>query len=272
MKIVISSGHGLHVRGASDLIDEVTEARRIVPRVAKYLRMAGCEVVEFHENNARNQTDNVNAIIREHNSHQRDLDVSVHLNSVDGGTREAGIGVETLYLPVLFPTVDTKALASKISRAISNASGLILRRGDGTLGSHVGFLRLTTAPAVLIEVCFVNSRTDVRLYRQYFDDICRSIAEAIIGRKIKEDDDITIINELRQLPGLSTVTERDVAEALAFALRHPKPTGAAVADFQAAIDSGITDGSAPGGLAPRWVPAVMTYRAKRWWRRYKKGV
>jgi len=33
--IVISSGHGLHIPGARDLIDEVTEARRVTDRVAE---------------------------------------------------------------------------------------------------------------------------------------------------------------------------------------------------------------------------------------------
>ena len=36
--IVISSGHGLHVRGARDILDEVTEARRVTNRVGEILR------------------------------------------------------------------------------------------------------------------------------------------------------------------------------------------------------------------------------------------
>ena len=60
--ITISSGHGLHVRGASRFIDEVNEARRVVPRVAHFLRQAGMTVHEFHDNTSRNQRDNLNAI------------------------------------------------------------------------------------------------------------------------------------------------------------------------------------------------------------------
>ena len=41
MKIVISSGHGLKVRGASGIIDEVDEARRVVKQVVENLRLAG---------------------------------------------------------------------------------------------------------------------------------------------------------------------------------------------------------------------------------------
>ena len=41
MKIAISSGHGLHVRGARGLIDEVDEARHVTDRTAEILRSAG---------------------------------------------------------------------------------------------------------------------------------------------------------------------------------------------------------------------------------------
>ena len=41
MHIVISSGHGKHIRGASCYIDEVDEARRVVEAVARNLRALG---------------------------------------------------------------------------------------------------------------------------------------------------------------------------------------------------------------------------------------
>jgi len=181
MRVCISSAHGKNVSGAVGILNEVEESRRIVPEVVKYLKQAGAEVIEFHENNARDKNSNVNAIVAFHNSQQRDLDVSVHLNSVDGGIREAGIGVEVLYLT---GNTQTHKLASHVARAISNASGLILRRGDGTLVSNLGFMRLTNKPAILIEVCFVNSQTDAGLYRENFDSICRAIAKAITGQMI----------------------------------------------------------------------------------------
>ena len=44
MRVVISSGHSRFVRGAVGALDEVNEARRVVPRVAHYLRAAGAQV------------------------------------------------------------------------------------------------------------------------------------------------------------------------------------------------------------------------------------
>ena len=46
MKIVISSGHGKYVRGASGLIDEVDEARKVVTAVVHNLNLLGHGVVE----------------------------------------------------------------------------------------------------------------------------------------------------------------------------------------------------------------------------------
>jgi len=186
MKIVISSGHGKFVSGARDIIDEVTEARKVTDRVAELLREVGVSVDVFHDDVSRNQRDNVNTIVRYHNSRERDLDVSIHFNSVASGTRDAGIGVETLYSQ---GDLNGRELASRVSTAISRASGLILRRGDGTFPvTNIGFLNNTNKTGILIEVCFVNSRTDVRIYNEHFEDICIAIAEGLSGQTVSKED------------------------------------------------------------------------------------
>ena len=180
MKILISSGHGKFVAGASDIIDEVTEARKVTNRVAEILKKNGIEVSVFHDDTSKNHRDNINTIVSHHSGQVRELDVSVHFNAV-AGTREAGIGVETLYRK---GNKKMKQLASNISKAISNSSGLILRRVDGTFPvTNIGFLN-SLKNSVLLEICFVNSHTDVRLYRENFEAICQSIAESLIGRSI----------------------------------------------------------------------------------------
>ena len=183
MSITISSGHGLHIRGARDIIDEVDEARHVTNRVADILRNSGVPVSVFHDDVSRSVGNNIGAIVRHHNSQRRDLNCSIYFNSVSGGTREAGIGTETLYRA---GNAHTRDIASRVSKAISDASGLILRRGDGTMArTDLGFLNQTNAPAILLEICFVNSRTDVRLYREHFEEICRAIAAVISGQNIQ---------------------------------------------------------------------------------------
>lgn len=141
----------------------------------------------FHDDTTRPPRSTVDTINAFHNRLNRDLDVSVHFNAVAGGTRDAGIGVETLYRA---GNAAMRNLAGRVSQAISDASGLILRHTwrevAGTVPrSDLGFLTRTNINnAILLEVCFVNSRTDVQLYQQHFDAICHSIAEALIGRRI----------------------------------------------------------------------------------------
>ena len=178
-RIVISSGHGLLISGARDIIDEVTEARKVTNRVVEILRANTIPVTVFHDDVTRPGGSNVTNIIRNHNLHQRNLDVSVHFNAV-AGTREAGIGVETLYRT---GNANMRVIAGAVSKAIVDASGMILRHPRnavaGTVArNNLGFLNNLTN-SVLLEVCFVNSRTDVRLYQANFEAICQGIARAI---------------------------------------------------------------------------------------------
>ena len=173
MKIVISSGHGKYVSGAGDIIIEVDEARRVVPRVVSLLRQNGIEAVEFHDDISRTQSDNLNAIIGFHNAQTRDLDVSVHFNA--SSKTDNPVGVEVLYF-------SQKELAEKVSLAIANASGLINR--PAVKREDLVFLKKTKQPAILIEVCFVTSTADVNIYRAKFEEICTAIASSISGKAI----------------------------------------------------------------------------------------
>src|SRR6516164_287549 len=172
MKIVLSSGHGLHVRGASGIIDEVDEARKVVPEVANYLRSQGVEVIEYHDDVSKTQSENLERIVDFHNSKTRDLDVSVHFNAYVPTT--GARGTEVLYL-----TQDD--LAGKVCTAIVEASGLTNR------GPHkrtdLYFLNYTSMPAILIETCFVDAEIDVGLYEANFDKICEAIAKSVIGEE-----------------------------------------------------------------------------------------
>ena len=80
--IVISSGHGKFVAGASGILgDEVTEARKVTDRVAAELADRGVGVKVFHDNTSHDQNTNLETIVAYHNAHIRDLDVSIHFNA-----------------------------------------------------------------------------------------------------------------------------------------------------------------------------------------------
>lgn len=243
MKLIISSGHGLHVRGARGLIDEVDEARRVTDRVAAILTAAGVNITAFHENTARTQADNVNAIVRFHNSRQRDLDISIHFNSTaTGAIEDRPIGVEVLHRT---NNQRTQALAGQVARAISDASGLLLRhpRDSGAVArSNLGFLNNTTAPAILVEVCFVVSRIDVELYQQHFDEICHAISSAISGRAL--------------VPGGTMALPATAAPPSA----RQQPSPWARDAWEWGIANGLTDGTNPHGQPTREQMLTMLHR------------
>jgi N-acetylmuramoyl-L-alanine amidase len=171
MKIVISSGHGKYIRGAScpaPGLDEVDEARKVVDRVAELWREAGVGVDVFHDNVSTSQNANLNAIVNYHNSKSRDFDVSVHFNAYNKTNNP--MGCEVLY-------VTQQKIAADTSLAIAQ-TGAFINRG-AKKRTDLFFLNSTEMPAVLLEVCFVDSMADAELYRQHFDSICTRIAEVI---------------------------------------------------------------------------------------------
>lgn len=165
MKIVISSGHGKYIRGASGYLDEVDEARRVVESTAKLLEKLGAEVTTFHDNVSTTQDQNLKRIVDFHNDQERDLDVSIHFNAYT--TTSEPRGTECWY-------VTQADLADRVSAAIAEGGQFIDRGPKKSTGLY--FLNNTDEPAILIEVCFVDSKADADLYHQHFDDICEALA------------------------------------------------------------------------------------------------
>jgi N-acetylmuramoyl-L-alanine amidase len=178
MSIVISSGHGKYIRGASGYLDEVDEARKVVEKVAEFLKTAGVEVKTFHDNTSHDQNTNLHTIVNYHNAQTRELDVSVHFNAYQTTTKP--MGTEVLY-------VTQSELAKTTSMAISDAGDFIDRGPKKRTDLY--FLNNTEEPSILIETCFVDSSADANLYNQNFTRICQAIAESISGEPIGEPEE-----------------------------------------------------------------------------------
>jgi N-acetylmuramoyl-L-alanine amidase len=168
-RVVISSGHGAHVSGAVGYIDEHEEAVRVVERAAQFMREAGVELTTYEDTVSTTQNENLNRIVDFHNSHARELDISIHFNAYE--TTSKPMGTECLY-------VTQEELADDVSAAIASCG--FVNRGP-KYRSDLFFLNNTSEPAILVEVCFVDSQTDVALYQTGFDAVCRALAETIAG-------------------------------------------------------------------------------------------
>lgn len=172
-KIELHVGHFGDGTGAKGLIDEVQEARKVTKRVFEILQKSKVPATYFEDTTSKNQTQNINALVKHHNKDKNGLVVAVHFNA--GGNDNKPIGTEVLYY-------DEKELAAKMSKAISDATGGGLKNRGAKQNKKLGVLARTYEPAILIEVCFVNSKIDVPIYKRDFEKICQAIAGVLAER------------------------------------------------------------------------------------------
>lgn len=166
-QFVISSGHGDKVSGAIGILNEHNEAKKVVNRVYSILvDEYNGKGYKYHETTATNQNQNLANIVSFHNNKIRDLDISVHFNSASA----TATGTECLYY-------DKKVLSAKMSKAMANSLGIVDRGAKER--KELYFLRNTSKPAILLEVCFVTSKKDATLYHENFEELCKAIASVI---------------------------------------------------------------------------------------------
>ena len=180
--VTIHAGHnpkGKIACGASDYIDESTEARIIVKKVKALLKKNGIKVYDCTVNNGTSQNDVLKKICAKCNSKTRDVDISIHFNSA---THQAKKDKRTTGTEVwVKSTAGVRgALADRICYNISVVG--FKNRGIKTT-DNLYFLNHTSKPAILIEVCFVSDPDDASLYKKHKDDVARAIANAIISYK-----------------------------------------------------------------------------------------
>jgi N-acetylmuramoyl-L-alanine amidase-like protein len=233
--IAISAGHGLYVRGASGILDEVDEARRVVSRLVIELEARGIAVKSYWDDVSTTQNENLNRLTDWHNAQNRDLDISVHFNAYEQVSKP--MGTEVLY-------VTQKKLAATVSAAIADCG--FIDRG-AKYRDDLFILNNTEKPAILLEVCFVDSEADAEIYRTHFDLICESIADVLGGEEeispepapsaalfsatgkcsyfggpddtgVDEDEGLAFIYEIEQAPHLF-LPETDETEGLGLARR-----------------------------------------------------
>ena len=134
------------------------------------IKASGKACYKYHDTSSSSSQNLVN-IVNWHNGFKDGVDVSVHFNAYTHTGK--AMGTEVCYYSQ--PT-----LAKEVSKNIANAGGFIDRGAKQRTGLY--FLKHTNKPAILIEVCFVDSVKDVNLYKANFEKICQAIAKSLIGQ------------------------------------------------------------------------------------------
>ena len=169
-KYNVHGGHNRKVPGASGYLDEVTEDRKVKDAVIKYLRAAGHTVYDCTDDAGTTQSKNLANIVAKCNAHSGiTLDISIHLNA--GG----GTGCEVYYT-----SSKGKTYARKVSAAVASALGIKDRGAKESDTLYV--LNHTTAPAILVECCFVDSKTDKSKWNA--DKCAKAIVETVTGKSV----------------------------------------------------------------------------------------
>ncbi|MBR9961733.1 N-acetylmuramoyl-L-alanine amidase [Anaerostipes sp. Marseille-Q3525] len=177
----IHGGHnpaGKIACGASDLLDESREDRKICKEVVRLLKKKGHKAYNCTVSNGTSQTDVLKKICAKCNKRKATLDVSIHLNSGrndrKGDKKVAGTEIWCTKEEGIKKTAGNRILANMKKLGFAN-------RGIKTTGG-LYYLNHTINKAILIEVCFVDDKDDYDLYKKVgYKQIAKAIADGITG-------------------------------------------------------------------------------------------
>ena len=180
MKITIDLGHGVGTdRGAVGIVAEESIIDEVGNKVIQGLINLGHDVIAVRPSTAYNVTDSLAQRVIASNEFGADLYVSIHANA--GG----GHGSEVF-------TYNGKELDTA-RKVLNNLVGLgFTDRGIKSEGLYV--INHTQADAMLVEICFVDTASDVDLYNSVGS--C-AVANAIVNGLVGSDINIES-NEIEQ--------------------------------------------------------------------------
>ena len=179
MKILVMAGHtasGNKGCGAVGHINESDETRKVAPKVVEYLKKLGVDATYIKLDKATT-SDYLGEQVKLANSKGKfDCVVQIHFNAGSSDPNSNTTGTETYYR-----TSSGKAFSDRVNKKLST---LFKDRGSRNDKPNLYWLKNTNSPAILIELCFVDDKDDVRIYNNNFDKVCKLIAEGLVGKDL----------------------------------------------------------------------------------------
>ena len=189
MKINVHAGHnpdGKAGCGAVGIIRESTENRNVKNEVIRQLKALGHTVYDCTVDDGAAHgsvtaaSDVLTKIVKKCNANAVDLDVSIHFNA---GAKDADSSTTGTEAYIYSASSKAKGMAENICKAIAE---LGFKNRGVKVNGNLYVLRKTTAPAVLVECCFVDDKDDVELYS--CADMASAIVYGITGQKCQESN------------------------------------------------------------------------------------
>lgn len=177
MIIGVDKGHTVQnggVCGACGLLKESVENRPVGNKVIEKLKALGHTVIDCSCDYSKDRDEQLAAIVKKANAQKLDLFLSLHLNA-GGGT---GAEVYTTN------TSGAKSEAKKLVDTYCNRTGF---KNRGHKYAEFYVLRHTVAPAMLIEMAFVDTEADYKKWNDLGAElIANAIVEGITGQVVQE--------------------------------------------------------------------------------------
>jgi len=186
MKIWIDAGHGGTDPGAVGAkYKEKDLTLWIASRVKTLLERSGHTVGMTRKNDI---FVSLNDRAKKSNAFKADMFCSIHINA--GG----GVGVETY-------SYSTGGTAEKYAKQVQNNLIALGRKNRGTKTANYAVLRLTAAPAILVECGFIDNKEEENWIVNHMDQLAEAIVNGITNKVVS-----TIIPEPVKIPEYKKTT------------------------------------------------------------------
>ena len=188
MKIAIDLGHGVgQDRGADGIITEESVINAVGNLVIAKLKTLGHSVLDVRPQYASSVSDSLVKRVDLANNNNVDLFVSIHANA--GG----GKGTEVFTY---------RGNEVEEARSVLNNITSLGFTNRGIKGSNLYVMNKTEATAMLIEICFVDTKSDVEIYNSIGSE---KIADAIVRGLVHET--VKVYEAKQQIQSNKTKTQ-----------------------------------------------------------------
>lgn len=165
MRIIINAGHTKFEggTGAVGFVKESIETRKIAYEVLKQLADTDHEIIPAIFDKSSN---NLKQAVSVSNDNIADLFISIHLNAGGGHGSEVYTwkGNQT----------------DRARKVLNNLASLGFKDRGIKDGSKLYVIKNTKCEAMLIEVCFVDNKTDIDLFKKHgYEAIAKAVVNAI---------------------------------------------------------------------------------------------
>lgn len=171
MRIGLDLGHGVgQDRGAEGFVTEESIINSVGSLVISKLKTLGYSVLEVRPQHANSISDSLIQRVDKANQNDVDLYVSIHANA-GGGRGSEVFTYRGLEVKAARDVVNNLASLGFINRGIKSAPLYVINK--------------TEAPSILIEICFVDTMSDVELYNKIGPEkIANAIVNGITGDEV----------------------------------------------------------------------------------------